>query len=147
MRGFILVTILATAKSAEAEITMEAAFQGNWILFVVFVFCACFFIRLFLFVCRSDCLWSIYKNWKLILSAITESLKYYFYSVRDRIEEKCLCVNERRRLKQVLFTYNRWLVVFINLLHCELWTLHTNTHLTHTHFMIRCFYVFTVRTN
>lgn len=29
MRGFILVTILATAKSAEAEITMEAAFQGN----------------------------------------------------------------------------------------------------------------------
>ncbi|TMW54579.1 hypothetical protein DOY81_000373 [Sarcophaga bullata] len=29
MRGFILVTILATAKSAEAEITMEAAFQGH----------------------------------------------------------------------------------------------------------------------
>ncbi|KNC27779.1 hypothetical protein FF38_09926 [Lucilia cuprina] len=27
MHGFILVTILATAKSAEAEITMEAAFQ------------------------------------------------------------------------------------------------------------------------
>ncbi|XP_065369844.1 uncharacterized protein SP2353 [Calliphora vicina] len=29
MHGFILVTILATAKSAEAEITMEAAFQGH----------------------------------------------------------------------------------------------------------------------
>lgn len=29
IHGFILVTILATAKSAEAEITMEAAFQGN----------------------------------------------------------------------------------------------------------------------
>lgn len=28
MHGLILVTILATAKSAEAEITMEAAFQG-----------------------------------------------------------------------------------------------------------------------
>lgn len=32
MHGFILVTILATAKSAEAEITMEAAFQGNLIV-------------------------------------------------------------------------------------------------------------------
>lgn len=31
MRGFILVTILATAKSAEAEITMEAAFQGTYL--------------------------------------------------------------------------------------------------------------------
>nr|XP_036233101.1 uncharacterized protein LOC106619610 [Bactrocera oleae]XP_036233105.1 uncharacterized protein LOC106619610 [Bactrocera oleae]XP_036233111.1 uncharacterized protein LOC106619610 [Bactrocera oleae]XP_036233118.1 uncharacterized protein LOC106619610 [Bactrocera oleae] len=29
MHGLILVTILATAKSAEAEITMEAAFQGH----------------------------------------------------------------------------------------------------------------------
>lgn len=29
MHGLILVTILATAKSAEAEITMEAAFQGT----------------------------------------------------------------------------------------------------------------------
>ncbi|XP_004535980.1 uncharacterized protein LOC101451481 [Ceratitis capitata] len=29
MHGLILVTILATAKSAEAEITMEAAFQGR----------------------------------------------------------------------------------------------------------------------
>lgn len=47
MRGFILVTILATARSAEAEITMEAAFQGNSILFVVFDFCACFLCFLF----------------------------------------------------------------------------------------------------
>lgn len=54
IHGFILVTILATAKSAEAEITMEAAFQGNWILILYF-----FYRHTNIHMCMSMCAFSL----------------------------------------------------------------------------------------